>query len=480
MSASISLPDGQQLRLPVGDDAAMDMVLRGTHMLGGWPLIEAKAGLLRQRLQDAEVAAFRLPERATRPGGPGAEEAAALRRAMETNLAVLAEARPAMRAWDDAQARLAPLVGEQLAAVERAARALALRRLDASADQIKAEAARYLTGFDDTAFGAKTLEFPQTTRLRPSAPGGTPDPAKDPVGDLRAKAQAVARAESEATNKDAYAAMASAVAALAGIVVFTISGVAAVHESVARGVQLAALKGQLALHHPVLYRMDLPETVKTGGAKPPTDVELLAALKDAFATTWNAQRALRPGIEAEVWVDFHVKHDGGPAAGLAKALRDRGMKGGLASLLDPVFGPWAFQQVLADAVGDMAGPGPSMVGQAVQDVYASVDPSLAAGFGEAIATMGVMMTLHLIAPPLAVVADIVLAIKGVCEVVAAYLRDRAAYRCALNPSDSLGVEPSVLRAALQCAGEIAGGIPGGGKIAGAVTILAPLAAGLVP
>jgi hypothetical protein len=77
------------------------------------------------------------------------------------------------------------------------------------------------------------------------------------------------------------------------------------------------------------------------------------------------------------------------------------------------------------------------------------------------------------------VADVVLAIKGIFEAVLAYLRDRAAYRCALDPAESLGMAPSTLRVALQVAGEVAGALPGG-KITTTVSVLAPLTAGFVP
>ena len=132
---------------------------------------------------------------------------------------------------------------------------------------------------------------------------------------------------------------------------------------------------------------------------------------------------------------------------------------------------------MTEAATDVAGPGPSIVSQAVHDVYNAVDPSLGETFGECAATMGAMLTLHLVAPPIAVVADVMLAIKGIAEAVAQFLRDRSAYLCALNPAESLGVAPSVLRLALQCAAEVAAALPAG-KITTSVSVLAPLAAGL--
>jgi hypothetical protein len=131
---------------------------------------------------------------------------------------------------------------------------------------------------------------------------------------------------------------------------------------------------------------------------------------------------------------------------------------------------------MADAASDVAGPGQSVISQAVHDVYDSIDPSLGAEFGDMIALTGALVTLHLVAPPLAVVADVVLAAKGIIEAFLAFFRSKSAYLCALNPAESLAASPSMLRLALQCVGEVAGALPGG-RLTTAVSILAPLAAG---
>ncbi|WP_045878726.1 hypothetical protein [Pseudofrankia sp. DC12] len=475
-AVTITLPGDQLLTLPVDDPAAMDMVLRATHLLGGWPLVAEKEETLRGDIDDRYGPALtRINKLRARMDEP--PDAAALARAAVSTTAALEQSRSALEAWRAAAGRLSPLVADQLAQAEQVGRHLAKQRLDRSAEQIRREAGRYLTGFDDAVFAGDTLEFPSTTRLRPGT--GKANPDTDPVADLRAKAHELTTAERTAAGEDAEAALATALAATASLAILAISGLASARAAAAKAVKLAALRGQLAARHPVLFRLELPESLKPGRKDPPTDDELLAALTAAFATTWNAQRAMRPGVDALVIASWDVRHPDGPSAGAAERLRQRGLKGGLASLFDPAFGPWGFPQIMADAAADLAGPGPSLVSQAVQDVYAAVDPSLASTFGECVGTMGAMLALHLVAPPLAVVADVLLAVKGIAEAVVQFLRDRAAYLCALNPADSLGVAPSVLRLALQCAGEVAGALPAG-KIATSVSVLAPLAAGLVP
>jgi hypothetical protein len=349
--------------------------------------------------------------------------------------------------------------------VERVARRIARRRLDRSADEIKLEAGRYLVGFGDEIFERDELEFPKTTALA----------ATDDVKVLKGHLKTLAAAEDRHDADKLFAALAQAIASLVSPVLAIATGIATIRDTVERGVRLAALRVQLAAEHPVIHRIEPPE----GDEQEPSDDELFAALTAAFAQTWNAQRALRPHLDALVWVSWDATAEGGPAAALGERLKQRGMGGGLRGIFDPAFGPWAFQQVVEEAVTDLAGPGPSHVRQAVHDVYEAVSPSLGASFAETGGIMGGLLVLHLAAPPIAVVADVVLAAKGILEVVTDFLRDQDAYRCTLDPADSLGLEPSVLRAALQCAGEIAGVLPGG-KIVTSVSVLAPLSAEFVP
>jgi hypothetical protein len=176
-----------------------------------------------------------------------------------------------------------------------------------------------------------------------------------------------------------------------------------------------------------------------------------------------------------------VRFAEGPAAALGKRLAASGMKGGggfFQRLLGSPLGPWEYQTIVAEAVTDIVGPGRSAARQAITDTYTAADPSLGDGFTEAAVTMGAMVTMHLVAPPLAVIADVVLAVKGIAEHVSGFLRESDAYNCALDPADSLGLDPSVVRLALQCAGEAAGGLPTS-KITTLVSVVAPLTASLV-
>jgi hypothetical protein len=96
---------------------------------------------------------------------------------------------------------------------------------------------------------------------------------------------------------------------------------------------------------------------------------------------------------------------------------------------------------MADAASDVAGPGQSVISQAVHDVYDLIDPSLGAEFGDLIALTRALVTLHLVAPPLAVVTDVILAAKGIIEALLAFFRSKSAYLCALNPAESLAASP---------------------------------------
>jgi hypothetical protein len=134
---------------------------------------------------------------------------------------------------------------------------------------------------------------------------------------------------------------------------------------------------------------------------------------------------------------------------------------------------------MEDAVTDLAGNELSLLRWAVHDVYRAANPDLGSTFAECGATAGALLAMNLVAPPLAIVAGVTLAAKGILEVVLAHIRDRDAYWCALNPADSFGMEPSLVRLALRCAGEVASAIPGS-RIAIGFAIVAPLSAEIVP
>lgn len=453
----------------------MDQLVRGVHTLGGWGLLHEKRNLLSRRVTGltaglADLGADLTPVNATRLAGAIAAGKAKARRE-------LGDARPALDDWDAAMARFTPVVAEQLQQAEQVGRLIALRRLDDSLVQVITQTRRYLTGFDDSIFARTELTFPRTVRLKPAVTASGTKTVVDPVSDLRAKALQLARVQSDTKTKDALAALAALATSTAGAGVLLVTTVAGVHQSAVRGVQLAAFRNGLAAEHPVLHRLDLGRLGEAGRTVPPSDAELLAGLKEVLATTWRAAHAVRSKVVADAWSADHARHPEGPAAGLGLALRGRGMSGGLAGLLNGSFGPWGFKKVMADAAGDLAGPGQSVVGQAVHDVYQAADPDFGAEFADMLGLTGGMLVLHLAAPPLALVADVVLAVKGIVEAVVEFLRGQDAYECVLDPARSFGTEPSMLRLALQCAGEVAGGLPGAGKLATSVSLIAPLAAG---
>jgi hypothetical protein len=453
----------QDVVLAVEDDAGIDAFLRSAHMLEGWPLVDHYRRRLIARVSSAEL------DLRSQPKLPPSFPAAAVRGASAASQRVLAEERPALAAWQAACARFAPEVHRALSSVETAARKLCAERLEAAKKQIQREAKRYLTGFDDSIFEAPTLRFPKTTVLA----------SNDDVKSLRVAVRHVEEAEADETLDqlaDALViAMATVLLPAAGLVV----ALSDVRGTAERAAVRAALRDRLAADHPVLHRMD-PAVV--GGRVPqPPDLALVNRLTVALARTWAAANIVQ-GRAAAVMVDpSDVGFDEGPAAALGKRLAASGIKGGggfLQRLLGTPLGPWEYQTTVAEAVTDIVGPGPSATRQAVTDAYTAADKSLGAGFTEAAATMGALVTMHLVAPPLAVIADVALAMKGIAEHLSSFLRDRDAYNCALNPSDSLGLDPSVIRLALQCAGEAAGGLPTG-KITTLVSVVAPLTASLV-
>jgi hypothetical protein len=299
---------------------------------------------------------------------------------------------------------------------------------------------------------------------------------------LRQSMQQLAQAESDETFD-------TLVDALLAVVVPIIRGagvafrVADSRGSTARAVARADQRERLAAVHPVLYRLDPPTGLPGSGPAPePTDLELVESLTTVLSATWAACATVGQRVAASMVRSRDDRFVDGPSAALGQRLASFGMQGGgdfIARFAGKPLGPWEFQTLVAEAVNDLVGPGQSLTRQAVRDVYLAADSSLGENFAEAAATTGALITLHLVAPPIAVAADVVLASKAIIENVSGYLRDRDAYLCALNPSDSLGVDPSAVRLALQCAGEIAGAIPGG-KIVTTVSVVAPLSSALVP
>ena len=446
--------------LPMSDPNRMDQVVGGAHFMGGWPGLERCRGRLAANLNTtrAQLAA----QQAGSTAAPGARSAA-LARAQVESRALLVDQEPALRAWTEAMARLAPGIHDQLRQVEQRARIIAKARLDRSAEQIRREARRYLVGFSDDIFDNDELKFPTSTALA----SGTD------VDELTKRLAELGAAQREA---DADQELAGLVAALAGAVSPSLglaTSLASLKDSLRNGMRVTAIRNRVTAGHPVMHRVVAPKS------DPLAKAEILAAVTSALSSTWNAQRALRESLAAFVWRYPKPDHPKGPAAAIGELLKARGMSGGLRSIHHPRLGPWAFHEPVDAAVTDLFGPGPSAARKAVRDVYVAVDPALGEAFTEMGATLGALLALHLAAPPLAMVADVVLATKGVVEVFAQFLHDQDAYRCTLNPADSLALEPSVLKLALQCVGEVAGVLPGG-KVATSVSILAPLTATFAP
>ncbi|MEV6641085.1 hypothetical protein [Amycolatopsis sp. NPDC051371] len=454
--------DGQDVTLALNDEAAIDAFLRSAHLLDGWPRVDMYRHQLTARVETAEAGLRGLAN------PPRTADREAVRRGIADTEQVMLENRPALAAWQAACARFAPEVHQALAKVEVAAQALCLERLNAAKEVIHEEAKRYLTGYDDAIFAKETLRFPDTTTL-----AGNTD-----MTSLRTAVRHLEQVETEETlDKVADAlliAMASVLVPAAGTAV----AFADIRRTAARATVRAALRDRLGAQHPVLHRM-VP-TVR-GRAPLEPDEALQISIITALTTTWAAASTVARRAAVTMMHPDDVRFEEGPAAALGKRLAEGGIKGGggfLRRLLGSPLGPWEYQKMVAEAVTDLVGPGVSATRQAVADAYGAADPSLRDGFAETAAIMGAMVTMHLVAPPLAVIADVVLAVKGIAEHVSSYMRDSDAYNCALDPADSLAAEPSVIRLALQCAGEVAGGLPPG-KVTTLVSVVAPLTASLV-
>ncbi len=461
---------GADVVLAVDDAAVIDAFLRSAHLLDGWGKVDFYRRRLLARVQEAEtnVAAQQDLADPRVPTDLRRLQAAAARRGQVTSLAYLAEARPALAAWQAASARFAPEVHAGLVQAETAAQALCAERITAAKVEVKNEAARYLTGFEDSIFTKDQLRFPDTTRLRTGKE----------VDSLRSGRAKLAMAEDEEAidrlADSVIVAMAAAATPLAGVAVSR----ADIRNTAARAVVRAAQLDRLGALHPVLLRMG--SVINTREPLPP-EQEFQQSLVNALTSTWNAATTVGHRAAVTMVQSDDVRFTEGPSAALGQRLSAAGIKGGggfFGRILGRPLGPWEYQAMVAEAVTDLVGPGPSATRQAVTDVYTAADPSLGGSFAETTATVSALATAHVIAPPLAVCVDVILALKGIAEHVSSFARDQDAYNCALDPADALGSSPSVVRLALECAGEVAGALPAS-KLTTLVSVVAPLSASLV-
>jgi hypothetical protein len=465
---------GTVIFIEASDTRTLDDTLAAIHLVEGW------AGLTKVLTRnEARVGPWVNPKAATFPSTsavPRIRQDANIRARDLPGANTVASDTTGLAALKGGLARFAAQVQQALDNVEVAARASATRRLAESRAEIETESQRYLTGFDDTIFAdtQTTLVFPTGTALRTDK-ASQPDISslRSSVAELQTleakQVQAAATALAALiTNRDPALALAAA-----------LPMVARSSRTIARESLIRAERAEL---HPVLYHLDVTP-IQTAVS----DKDLVDYLTTTFADVWQAQAAVNAQNAATILrPDDTLDYEQGPARVLGTQLKKLGFgqdAGPLARLNPEPVGPWAYPSLIEETVGDLTGPGHSLTRRAVTDVYAATGAEPAAAFQELAATMGALLLLHKVCLPLAVLADVTLAAKGIYEAIAAHVLKTDAWRCTLDPADSFGVEPSALRVALEVAGELAGVIPGGqtfGRPLTTFSVLAPFTAAMLP
>lgn len=207
-----------------------------------------------------------------------------------------------------------------------------------------------------------------------------------------------------------------------------------------------------AEEHPVLYRI---------AAQDPDDVDALSRrlrqeLDDISASVSNVDDRL-----AATPVERLTQDDPSPISTLGRHLEETSERG-----------PWEYPMLIEEALQDLHGSAPSVGRVATGDVLAlaGLGPDLA----ESAAITGTLVALSVAAPPVALALSVALSTNEVVLAVRDYRRAADAANVAFDASLGLLPPPSGGELVFRVAGAVADILPG--KVAGAVSILAPVAA----
>lgn len=453
---------GREISIDVSDEPTIDRNLRALHLLGGWSQLQAIRHDLEGRVYTAKEGLRTLQD------GSVTASPAVVRGIADTT-GFLKREKPALDAWTAGCERFGKVLFPVLKKVERDAIAYCDSKTTDSLTEIQAQAHRYLTGFGDSIFEkTKDLKFPRSTSLAANAD----------VRALRSALDELSRAQRGETVERLASTLQVAIASTALPELGVLMAYPEVKKAVARSTVLAAQRDRFGGDHPVLFRLDAPD------AGDLSDEVLGEQIGFLLSRTWAAARTVKQRSSLQMVNDGDGDSPDGPISAIGRRLSSL-HPGFLDRLRGQPVGPWEYQPAMWEAVTDRHGPGQSMARQGVADVYHAADPELADGFKELSATMAALTMLHLAAPGLAVVADIILALKGIAEHILEFLRKSDAYNCTLDPAESLGVHPTYLRLALECAGEAAAAAAGplakrlpAGKFVGALGVVLPLSAQL--
>lgn len=323
----------------------------------------------------------------------------------------------------------------QLKDVEETAIRIIQRRLEVSRAQVRAEANRYLTGFDSDALFAdpkKELKFPSSTQLSPLPNTQKLREDLTPINNLKQELEILEFASRIKEVKERPDASLN-------------NKIQVLKERYAR------LVHDLGKHSPILHWI--------GGTDPENNAELRKTIMRELEKTWNSALAVeqrlkeRPAAALEYGTEWPTEQLGSRIKGVETQFQaveipySRPVDSmGFMLQINQVDkrGPWAYPRIIAEAIEELGWSPPSLETTAVEEVFSHAAASgMRAALGESFFLMAVGAALHAI-PPVGLAADILI---GTYETVVAldeYERESEDFRAMLDPADALALPPGFL------------------------------------
>ncbi len=323
---------------------------------------------------------------------------------------------------------------EQLCRIEESAITIIQRRLAVSRAQVRADAERYLIGFD----GKKLFADPQKPLKFPSAQLSNQEALKNlknilkKIYDLKKERAILINAQYYASrmNQPQYA--------------FNFN------EQI---VELENLIHVLGQKTPILHWL--------GGMSPDNDEDLLKGIIRELEKTWNSALAVESRINerpASILKQDKISLEQGtipPAerlASLIKIITESEFNPEDTRYLPleyytPIYiqvdkrGPWAFPRIITEAMEELGIDNDSVETTTVEEVFRNV-PVTGISFSESIALNLLVTALHVYIPPLALLGDILIGVYEVGSELNKYDRDSTDFRATWDPAEALTLPPS--------------------------------------
>jgi hypothetical protein len=440
------------------DERELKAIARSVFVTGGAAEIRRVSAMLERTVADTSRAVRRLDERLVRSGVPEAT-----RRGRADTLAKNRAYAAVLATWRPAVAALYAETSDVLEAIETRARELAFERIDAARDQVRSAASRYLVDYDVSALErGRDLKFPSDTRL------GAAEDLLIAIAEVSEALTTVRRAQERADRLYEFATIQAAEAG----VLFNRPQTPEELRALGRCAAIVDLHGG---EHPIVYR--ITTATLSALSKP------LPWILEELERTWNAANSIATHVLKTPAADMNAEDPltsmleerfGGHAP--AEVLNDD-LEPPSAILNDALespdeAGPWAYPILIEAAVTDVCGLIPSVGATAAEEALG--EGSLSDELATAATVSGAQVALTIAAPPIGLVVDVALAAQEVASLVREHRRLDAAAAMALDPRLCLAKSPSAASSALRIAGAVASVLPG--KVAGTLTVIAPLVA----